>query len=260
MLCSRPLHVPASAELDATFPIDARLDYLVCTEEVCVPETATVTANLVVAAPRARQSGFPGLAPGAAAAARRRRDVRDGRRVGVRIAIPAPRGQRGGGSLFLPRHARRNRLFGGAERLAQRRHADRRDRGRAARRRPCRRSRACSQIGNGTAPRAHRPARRRCRPRGTPIGTTAAARSGGGDQAGGPSLLWALLGGAFLGGLILNLMPCVFPILSLKAIPLPGPGPARPGAARGARLYRRRSARLPRARRRRCWRLRAGGA
>ena len=52
------LHVPASAELDATFPIDARLDYLVCTEEVCVPETATVTANLVVAAPRAPNPDF----------------------------------------------------------------------------------------------------------------------------------------------------------------------------------------------------------
>jgi thiol:disulfide interchange protein/DsbC/DsbD-like thiol-disulfide interchange protein len=32
--------------------------------------------------------------------------------------------------------------------------------------------------------------------------------------------LWALLGAAFLGGLILNLMPCVFPILSLKAMSL----------------------------------------
>jgi len=28
--------------------------------------------------------------------------------------------------------------------------------------------------------------------------------------------LWAALGGAFLGGMILNLMPCVFPVISLK--------------------------------------------
>ncbi|MBL8649797.1 MAG: thioredoxin family protein [Sphingopyxis sp.] len=33
-------------------------------------------------------------------------------------------------------------------------------------------------------------------------------------------LFWAALGGAILGGLILNLMPCVFPILSLKALSL----------------------------------------
>ncbi|KLE34991.1 thiol:disulfide interchange protein [Aurantiacibacter luteus] len=32
--------------------------------------------------------------------------------------------------------------------------------------------------------------------------------------------LWLLLGGALLGGLLLNLMPCVFPILSLKALTL----------------------------------------
>ncbi|ABC63919.1 thiol:disulfide interchange protein [Erythrobacter litoralis HTCC2594] len=32
--------------------------------------------------------------------------------------------------------------------------------------------------------------------------------------------LWLLLGGALLGGLILNIMPCVFPILSLKALSL----------------------------------------
>jgi thiol:disulfide interchange protein DsbD len=37
----------------------------------------------------------------------------------------------------------------------------------------------------------------------------------------GPGLLLAL-GGAFLGGLILNLMPCVFPILSMKAAALAG--------------------------------------
>ncbi|AFN57547.1 thiol:disulfide interchange protein [Zymomonas mobilis] len=33
-------------------------------------------------------------------------------------------------------------------------------------------------------------------------------------------LLWWALAGAFLGGLILNIMPCVFPILSLKALSL----------------------------------------
>jgi thiol:disulfide interchange protein len=44
----------------------------------------------------------------------------------------------------------------------------------------------------------------------------------GGDQKAGaaapaPELgLWAALGGAFLGGMILNLMPCVFPVITLK--------------------------------------------
>lgn len=45
-------------------------------------------------------------------------------------------------------------------------------------------------------------------------------------------LFWAALGGAILGGLILNLMPCVFPILSLKALSLARSG----GEARTAKV------------------------
>ncbi|WP_367184736.1 protein-disulfide reductase DsbD family protein [Sphingopyxis sp.] len=56
---------------------------------------------------------------------------------------------------------------------------------------------------------------------GKPIVTA----SGGIDMG----LFWTALGGAILGGLILNLMPCVFPILSLKALSL-----ARSGGDAGA--------------------------
>lgn len=47
----------------------------------------------------------------------------------------------------------------------------------------------------------------------------------GGEQVAGPRNtaappLWTLVLGALLGGLLLNIMPCVFPILSLKAIAL----------------------------------------
>lgn len=42
----------------------------------------------------------------------------------------------------------------------------------------------------------------------------------GGDDQSKTSLLLIALGGAIIGGLLLNLMPCVFPILSLKAISL----------------------------------------
>lgn len=45
-------------------------------------------------------------------------------------------------------------------------------------------------------------------------------------------LFWAAFGGAILGGLILNLMPCVFPILSLKALSLARSG----GDARAAKV------------------------
>lgn len=45
-------------------------------------------------------------------------------------------------------------------------------------------------------------------------------------------LFWTALGGAILGGLILNLMPCVFPILSLKALSLARSG----GNARASKV------------------------
>ena len=49
------------------------------------------------------------------------------------------------------------------------------------------------------------------------IGAVKAAPKTGGMP--GTSIgLWAALVGAFIGGLILNLMPCVFPVLSLKAL------------------------------------------
>ncbi|MEM1127470.1 MAG: thioredoxin family protein [Bacteroidota bacterium] len=45
--------------------------------------------------------------------------------------------------------------------------------------------------------------------------------AGGADASGPPSLVWTLLL-AFAGGLILNLMPCVFPILSIKILSFAG--------------------------------------
>lgn len=52
------------------------------------------------------------------------------------------------------------------------------------------------------------------------------------SKAKGMALFWTALGGAILGGLILNLMPCVFPILSLKALSLARSG----GTAREAKI------------------------
>lgn len=51
------------------------------------------------------------------------------------------------------------------------------------------------------------------------------------DQAAEQSLLW-ILGLALLGGLVLNLMPCVLPVLSLKLMSLVSHGNSPPGALR----------------------------
>lgn len=57
-----------------------------------------------------------------------------------------------------------------------------------------------------------------------------------GSDAGLLTLLLAL-GGAILGGLILNVMPCVFPVISLKAISLARAGADERGARREALAY-----------------------
>src|SRR5690606_30239610 len=61
----------------------------------------------------------------------------------------------------------------------------------------------------------------------------AGAAGEGSGSGGGISILEAI-GLAFLGGLLLNLMPCVFPILSMKALSLVQ---AAAGARREARLH-----------------------
>ena len=117
------------------------------------------------------------------------------------------------------------------------------------------RSKACSRSPTGVGLSLTARPRRRARAR--------ARRSSGAGRAtaSGPGILLGALLGALLGGLILNIMPCVFPILSLKALSLARAGETESGgAARGAGLCGRRDPDLPRARRRCCWRLRAGGA
>lgn len=56
------------------------------------------------------------------------------------------------------------------------------------------------------------------------------------SKTGDTSLGWLLIG-AFLGGMLLNILPCVFPILSLKAIHLANAGESEPTARRGALAY-----------------------
>ena len=76
-----------------------------------------------------------------------------------------------------------------------------------------------------------------------------ARRHAGRRSWAGSAILWAVLG-AIAGGILLNLMPCVFPILALKALHLSRAGGERArGAARRARLHGRGDRRHRRARR-----------
>jgi thiol:disulfide interchange protein DsbD len=53
-----------------------------------------------------------------------------------------------------------------------------------------------------------------------PVATATAVPAGGADVTTASMTVWLALGGALIGGLILNLMPCVFPVLSLKLLNL----------------------------------------
>jgi thiol:disulfide interchange protein len=69
-------------------------------------------------------------------------------------------------------------------------------------------------------------------------GAVAVASAPASPSAGGKSSgFWLALGSAILGGLLLNIMPCVFPILSLKALSLARAGGAESEARREALAY-----------------------
>ena len=164
----------------------------------------------------------------------------------IEVALRASRQRRARRTLFLSRRRRRRRLCRAASLPPRRRHAVASLQAQRRSARPP--SPACSRSATAAACRSPPPPAR-CRRAAASIG-----------DLGANAILLAVLG-ALLGGLLLNLMPCVFPILALKALHLArSGGDERARAARGARLCggrdrrhraaRRRLARDPRRRQR----------
>lgn len=197
-------------------------NWLACTDKVCVPEKAVISVSLkagdgkIAPASRERFDSWRALLPqplDRVGTWERRGDT-------VRVAIPLPSGIR----LDAPH------LFVETEKLVDypapqsiSRNGDRiivemRAKGEAAG--PVA---ALLKLGGGRGLSV------RLEPGEVPAaGETIAGQAGGTDTG----LFWTALGGAILGGLILNLMPCVFPILSLKALSLARSG----GDARTAKV------------------------
>jgi len=216
-----PIEVPEQAAVQNIVPIEVKGDWLVCTDEICVPESATLTLRLgqgMGSDPRFDQwrAAVPPLLDQAA-----RFELTNDR---LRIAIPLPASleladphvflrneqlvdyaavqtfMREGDWLVaeIPRKG----LAEGADAVGGILKLD--------------------ESGNGVTFEA--------RPGDVPSGGTPIAGAGLGS-------LWVLLGGALLGGLILNLMPCVFPILSLKALTLARAGESQAEARREGVAY-----------------------
>lgn len=220
--------LPANAAPGSTVPLSARAQWLACTDKVCVPESAELTLNLPVGmaangAGDARFAAWRAALPQPLGADAQFTLVGDN----IRFALPLPRAL----AISAPRLfiESPNIVAAGAAQSFWR-DGDRLivETGRAAgANAPTGAVSGLIRISDGRAltfaARAGEVAAG-----GTILARIPSARDGGGAGAatpnGGGAFGWGLflsaLGGAILGGLILNIMPCVFPILSLKALAL----------------------------------------
>ena len=210
-----PLTLPADAKVGAALPVRVTAKWLVCTDQVCVPEQADLATTVTVGAPGAAIPRDPRFAAWqqrlpAPLGAPARFQI-DGRTL--RIGVPLPASVRLDDPHFF---AGEDRLvaYGAPQRF-----------GRSGNTLVIELKRADGGIspvhltgvlrlnaaGDGLAIAAN--------PGAVPAAAEPIAGSDGATAPSLASLPWLLLA-ALAGGLILNIMPCVFPILSLKALSL----------------------------------------
>ncbi len=217
------VRVPAGVAQGTVLPVAARLDYLACTDEICVPQRSDVATELRVGAPSAEnRAAFDEhrRALPQPLGSEARFAVENGR---LRLAIPLPADTPLNQPYFYP--ATPNALSYTAPQSVSRvgdlliveTQADPRGAGLGAV------EGVLALGGERGLTLTARPGE--VPPAGDPIG-----------EGGGSALLLALLG-ALVGGLILNIMPCVFPILSLKALSLARAGETEAAARREALAY-----------------------
>lgn len=203
------LDIPAGLAKGTKLPVRLRSNYLVCTEEMCVPEAVDLSVDLTVGdgaiAPdaRAQFDTFRRALPkpiGTAA-----NYIIDGKKL--RLSVPYPASTPLANAYFFPVSTGRIDYAApqkitreGDTVLVETMSAGAGDGA----------IQGVLRIGDGKGVMVS----------ATP-GAAGAAVSSGAAVSG--NVIWATLvalGGAVLGGLILNIMPCVFPILSLKALSL----------------------------------------
>jgi DsbC/DsbD-like thiol-disulfide interchange protein/cytochrome c biogenesis protein CcdA len=219
------LALPAGLAPGTRLPVRGTIDYLVCTDRICVPETAEIAADLAIGRGGGIAAGFdryrqalpkPLPEPG-------RFERREG---ALRLAIPLPASAAVDDPYFFA-------LTEGALVYAAPQSVSRRGDWLIVETRagdsapPALEGVLKLGPGLGVAVRAMPGA---VGPAGTPVEAPATA-------AGGARAILLALAGALLGGLLLNVMPCVFPILSLKALSLARAGGDERPARREAAAY-----------------------
>jgi thiol:disulfide interchange protein/DsbC/DsbD-like thiol-disulfide interchange protein len=202
------LKVPAGLVKGTPLPVTVKLDYLVCTDTICVPESQTLSTRLTVgesavdAATRGEFDRWRAALPKPLGGD----GVIETKGKTVRIAVPLPASVAVNQAYFFPDrsgvidHAAAQGMERKGDRLILAIPA-------AAVPTPGPVSGVLS-IGEGQGLAfASKP------------GAIASSGEGAGGDHGFGAVTLAFLG-AVLGGLLLNIMPCVFPILSLKALSL----------------------------------------
>jgi len=231
-----PVAVPALAQVGTSLPIRLTATFFVCSDTLCVPETAQLSVELPIRDGRPELDGRWGRVIDRALATAPQASAVTGRfsttAGGVNFAFAADEltGIDADGAYFLPEQP------GVIDQAAVQR-IERGPRGLIL-------SAPAAQslvplTGPVTGVLATRAGVWRVSleagdpPAGSHgLGPAEPAALSGGFAGGVPDLgLVQAIGWAFLGGLILNIMPCVFPILSMKAASLAGSA-ARPERAR----------------------------
>lgn len=230
-----PIEIADSVAPGTELPIRAKADWLACTDEICVPESAKLSLTLVAGdgsvqpARAERFNGWRARLP--APLGSEAQFSSDGK--AFRIAIPFPQGMDLESPYFFPAtdgvvdYGAQQAFFRDGDKLVMET---------AARGKGPESIAGILKIGDhrGLALTA---TRGDVASGGTPLAAAGAAPDGKGDGGGTLVLLLGALGGAVLGGLLLNIMPCVFPILSLKAISLAKAGGDERAARRDAIAY-----------------------
>ena len=207
------VEVPANLAPGTSLPIRAQVDYLACTDEICVPETADVMIDLRTG-PAADTNANRGLFDGFRQALPKplgseARFERAGDRL--RLAIPFPAGMALEDPYFFPltdgalNYSAAQTVSRSGDTLIV--ETDAGSSGGAPER-----IEGVLALGDG------RGLSLVALPGGVPAAGDSLDEASG--ATGSAGMILAALLGAVLGGLLLNVMPCVFPILSLKALSL----------------------------------------
>ena len=225
------LKLAADVAPGTRLPVRAKLDFLACTAEICVPDSAEVSTEIVagpagvVTVRDARFDAFEAAMPKPIGA-----EVRFAVENGmVRIGVPLPAAMGVADPYFFPfeygslDHGAVQTVSRNGDLLIVETKAGANAAGLAA-------IPGLLKIGEEqglllTAQPGPVP------PAGDPLKDRAKRAQGGW------SVILAAMAAAVLGGLLLNIMPCVFPILSLKALSLAKAGGDQASARREALAY-----------------------